>query len=114
MESGNAHVMTSLPRIVLSLLMLLTAGLPVASPARDNERHGDRARSMPPAEVQRVAPAQLAPGAAPGVDPRSARHDAREEARAARLSPEERRQLRRDINDAGRELYRRQRQQHQD
>ena len=34
------------------------------------------------------------------------REDARDAQRAQRLSPEERQQLRRDIKDAGRELYR--------
>jgi hypothetical protein len=112
MESGNAHKMTSMPRI--ALLMLLTATLPVASHGRDNERHGDRARSVAPGELQRAAPPQLMPTMPPAPDPRQLRRDPREDSRASRLSPEERRQLRRDINDAGRELYRRQRQQRQD
>jgi hypothetical protein len=95
----------------IALLMLLAAGLPVASHARDNERLGGRA--VAPEEVQRAAPSQqLVP--LPVPDPRQLRRDPREDPRAARLSPEERRQLRRDINDAGRELYRRQRQHHQD
>lgn len=38
--------------------------------------------------------------------PNYRREDARDAQRAQRLSPEERQQLRRDIKDAGRELYR--------
>jgi hypothetical protein len=112
MESGNAHKMSSMPRI--ALLMLFTAGLPVASHARDDERHSDRGRSNAPAELQRVAPPLLMPTMPPAADTHQLRRDPREDPRTARLSPEERRQLRRDINDAGRELYRRQRQQRQD
>jgi hypothetical protein len=98
-------------KVGAAMLMLLTAGLPLAVHGRDNERIGDRSRGIESVEMQRIAPAQQA---APGADPRQLRRDPREDTRAARLSPEERRQLRRDINDAGRELYRRQRQHHQD
>ncbi|MDD5248570.1 MAG: hypothetical protein PHY45_06280 [Rhodocyclaceae bacterium] len=52
--------------------------------------HADRERGSPP-------PQMAPPGAAP---------QRQEFVPPGRLSPEERRQLRRDIHDAGRELYR--------
>ena len=93
-------------KVGTGLVMLLTAIVPLAAHGRDNERSGDRPRGNESLEIQRAAPAQQS---SPGIDPRQLRRDPHEDPRASRLSPEERRQLRRDINDAGRELYRRQR-----
>jgi hypothetical protein len=101
MEAGKARKMKSMVRI--GLVMMVTAGLPLAAHARDAERRG---RGIDPAAAPRATPQlSLAPELA--VDPRQLRRDQREDLRSRRLSAEERRQLRRDINDAGRDLYHR-------
>jgi hypothetical protein len=85
--------------------------LPVSAHAADKERER-RGRFAEKTEAPRaLQPLQLlqAPAPAAVAEPRQLRRDARDDPRGGRLSPEERRQLRRDINDAGRDLYRRQR-----
>lgn len=78
-------------RIVGVLLLgLLAASLP-AHAGKDADRASDR---HPPAGERR-------PGDRP--DARDGRHG--DDAQARRLSPDERRDLRRDIRDAGREIY---------
>lgn len=79
--------------------MALVASLPVyAQPdGRDPPRRFQQERPLPP---QRELPRR-------GADePRRDRQRSDEAARPGRLSPEERQQLRRDIREAGRDVYR--------
>jgi len=77
--------------VVVSALWLLAIGASAQEPVRPSPaRDGRGPQRMMPAE-QRAE--QLAP------------RDAMPPGRGNRLSPEERRQLRRDVNDAGRDLY---------
>ncbi len=92
-------------RIWLGLAVALTMALPTVSRAerRDQERRSERA-----AEPLRFPlPLRFVP-APPARDPRQVQPP-NERPGGRYLSPEERRQLRRDINDAGREIYRRDR-----
>jgi hypothetical protein len=92
-------------RIWLGLAVALTLTLPTVARAerRDQERHGERVA----APLRVPIPLRFVP-LPPAPDPRQIQPP-NERPGGRYLSPEERRQLRRDINDAGREIYRRDR-----
>lgn len=94
-------------RIWIGLATTLAA-LPMAALARDR---GEPVR--PGQSVQRRDVPQMPAEAPPAVDRRMYRGDAGNDGRARYFaSPEERQQLRRDINAAGRDLYRRHKEKH--
>lgn len=84
--------------VVMAALWLLAAGASAQGPQRmgsGRDANGDGPRRMMPAEER--------PGR--GLQRETERRDGEAHEKAHRLSPEERRQLRRDVHDAGRDLY---------
>jgi len=93
--------MKSLPAIYCCLIAALAANVATAAP------FGREPRFQPFVQTQipRPEPQRDAARPAPPRDPRGAG-----EADRGRLSPDERRQLRRDVKDAGKDIYQRDRQ----
>lgn len=88
-------------RVVVGLLLAMAASLAQAVQWRGYEvQRFASPQRQPPHDFRREAPQRFQ---------RSDRRGEDDAARPQRLSPEERRQLRRDVHDAGRELYRRRR-----
>lgn len=95
--------MVSVKRMIsegVAVVLFLALAMPLAhanSPDERTVREGNRqgvGQSQPQTRNQREAKRSYAQ-----------RHKGGEEQRQQRLSPEERRQLRRDIKDAGRDIY---------
>lgn len=87
-------------RLLFGLLLLVVVSHAAAAPhLRDGQRAAPH--RQPPQDFRRDAP--------PDRPLRRDQDGADDARRAQRLTPEERRQLRRDIHDAGRELYPRRR-----
>lgn len=84
------------------IFIVLTASLPAQAqqPGREQPRRFQRFQQERPQQPQRELPRRGA------GDPRQDERGAGEPSRPGQLSPEERRQLRRDIREHGREVYR--------
>ncbi|MGC2520157.1 MAG: hypothetical protein WA373_13760 [Burkholderiales bacterium] len=78
----------------MSAFLVLMASLPVTAQQVQGDRRVGRAAPVGPMPAQHQAPA------------REANRQNREAPRDGRMTPEERQQLRRDVHDHGREIYR--------
>jgi len=89
--------------LLLALMLALTA--PLAHAERGGGRFAqreDNRQNFPPRQPQQSPYFQRQ---APQQFPQRYEGDGGEQLRPQRLSPDERRQLRRDVHDAGRDLY---------